>query len=296
MCLLNPAANAFAFLYFQWYKGSGYKGWWSSLGLPQIIVLAVLEGITSILPVGTAGHVALLSPSPLARSRSEVVLAVQLGTLLAITPISPRICGTWSARGAGGERQARPWRSACRPTHRGVDSAIGLGIAAQRYDQPEFHTLTVVTWTTIGYGLLLLLFDRMSMTVKRIEHATYLDAALVGISQVLALIPGTSRAGIGMTLGRFLAMSVRRPHGFRCCCNPVLIAAFGTGTFRVVENGTITITNGDVVAFIASFVAAILSLTSLMAFLRRGTFMPFVIYRIILGVAVMTLAYGWIEF
>jgi len=83
-------------------------------------------------------------------------------------------------------------RSACRPTHRGVDSDDRSWHRRQRYDQPEFHTLTVVTWTTIGYGLLLLLFDRMSMTVKRIEHATYLDAALVGISQVLALIPGTS--------------------------------------------------------------------------------------------------------
>ncbi len=264
----------------------------------QTVVLAVLQGISAVLPIGTAGHLALVAavtgwPAP----DAALKLASQLGVLLAVmayfaTDLWDMLAGVVrAAKGKSdpGARLALKLLVATIP-------AIGLGIVVQRYDRPEFHSMTVVAWTTISYGLLLLLFDRMSMTVKRVEHATYLDAILVGMCQVLAMIPGTSRAGITMTVARFLGYERAEAARLSLILSiPVFIAATTIGMIRVADDGGVGITNAAVIALAVSFVAALLAVAALMAFLRRATFTPFVIYRILLGGGVMALAYGWLR-
>ena len=268
------------------------------MALTQTIVLAVLQGISAVLPIGTAGHLSLVSalagwPPPDPQFR----LAIQLGVLLAVmayfaSDLWDMLAGVVRAvkgKPDPGARLALKLLVATVP-------AIGLGVVLQRYDRPEFHSMTVVAWTTIIYGLLLLLFDRMSMTVKRVEHVTYLDAVLVGVCQVLALIPGTSRAGVTMTMARFLGYERAEAARLSLILSiPILLAAIGIGVFRVANDGTASITSANVVALAVSFIAALLAVASLMAYLRRSTFTPFVIYRILLGGVVMALAYGWLQ-
>ena len=73
-------------------------------------------------------------------------------------------------------------------------AGMGLGFAADRYLLDDaWRTLKITAWTTIGFGVLLLAIDRMSMTVKRVEHAGFADTLFVAVGQVLSLVPGVSR-------------------------------------------------------------------------------------------------------
>jgi hypothetical protein len=72
--------------------------------------------------------------------------------------------------------------------------------------ESEFRSAEIIAWTTLGFGLLLWLADKIGMTLRRIDHLSWGGVFFIGLMQVLALIPGTSRAGITMTAARFLGM------------------------------------------------------------------------------------------
>ena len=88
----------------------------------------------------------------------------------------------------------------------GTIPVTAVGFALNQYYPDGFRGLEVIGWTTLGFGLLLLITDQLGMTLRRIEHLRISDAAVIGIVQALALIPGTSRSGICITAARMMGM------------------------------------------------------------------------------------------
>jgi undecaprenyl-diphosphatase len=134
------------------------------------------------------------------------------------------------------------------------------------------------------------------MTIRKIEHLTILDALLIGSAQCLSLIPGTSRSGITITMGRFLSLERREAAKFSMLLSiPAIIGAtFLVGFELYQQNDFATLLNAiDGITY--SFIASIIAIYIIMWWLKKSTFLPFVIYRIILGSILLLDSYGIIS-
>jgi undecaprenyl-diphosphatase len=161
---------------------------------------------------------------------------------------------------------------------------VAAGFAMEKYLGGPPRSLAVIAWTTLGFGLLLWLADRIGMTIRRIEHMTWGGALFIGFAQVLALIPGTSRSGITMTAARFLGYERADSARFSMLMSiPTIVGAGileGARLYRA-DDALLTFQAFAAVGF--AFVAALVAIALMMAWLRRASFTPFVVYRIALG-------------
>jgi undecaprenyl-diphosphatase len=124
--------------------------------------------------------------------------------------------------------------------------------------------------------------------VRRIEHLGAGGAIFIGLAQVLAFIPGTSRSGITMTAARFLGFE--RPEAARFSLLLSIPAILGAGTLTgldLYESGNVRLGFDAIAAAALSFLVAFLSIALMIRWLRRAGFTPFVFYRIFLGVALL---------
>jgi undecaprenyl-diphosphatase len=140
--------------------------------------------------------------------------------------------------------------------------------------------------------VLLLLFDRASMTVKRIEHAGYGDAAALGLVQVLALIPGVGRIGVMVATARLLGFE--RPDAARFAfliSIPTLAGAVAWNSYGLVMSGAVFPTNTVLLCALLAFSAGVMTQAILMNWLKRQTFTPFAVYRIVMGATLVAFAY-----
>ena len=267
------------------------------MALTQLIVHAVVQAVAEVFPIGAAGHQALmgrlLDSTPPDKALS---LAIHTGLLLAVLAYFWRDVGDMIGgviRAAKGKRD--PGARLALQIFVAAIPTLGAGFAFEHYVAGSWQTLVVTGWAIVGFGLLMLAFDSMSMTVKRIEHASYADAIAISLCQVLALIPGAGAAAVTMTMARVLGYE--RAHAVRFAfllTIPVSAAVIARDAYTLfqVEGGIIT--TPQVAAAAAGFVAALIAIAILMSWLRRSTFTPFLVYRLLLGAAVLTVAYDLI--
>jgi undecaprenyl-diphosphatase len=268
------------------------------LALTQIIVLAVIQGLTEFLPVSSSGHLALV---PMLTGWPDQGLtmdvAVHVGTMFAVILYFWR--DLWAmltglARAARGKRD--PMAKLAVQIAVATIPVLAAAYLFEKYVGDAVRAMKVIGWTTLGYGLLLYAVDRMCMTVKKVEHAGYVDTLLIGMAQILALVPGTSRSGITMTVARLLGYE--RPEAARLSFLLSIPTIAAGGLWVVLElmaAQDTTLTHDVLVGVALSFATGFLAIAFMMAWLRRSTFTPFVIYRVLLGGLVLAIAYGYVE-
>lgn len=262
----------------------------------QIVVLAVVQGITEFLPISSSGHlilVPILADWPDQGLMFDV--AVHVGTLGAVMiyfwrDLAEMVRGVLrllKGRRDPGARLAGQVTIATIPV-------LAAGYLMDQYVGDGLRSMLVIGWATLGFGVLLYVADKLSMTVKRIDHASYIDVLIIGLAQVLALIPGTSRSGITMTAARLLGYERSEAARFSMLLSIPTIAASGLWLgLSLYELDDVAVTRGIVLAAGLSFSTAIIAIAGLMAWLQRASFTPFVIYRVALGVGLLGFAYGW---
>jgi undecaprenyl-diphosphatase len=144
----------------------------------------------------------------------------------------------------------------------------------------------------LGFGVVLYVVDRSCLTVRRIEHMRWGGALAIGLAQVLALVPGTSRAGITMTAARALGYERTEAARFSMLLSiPVIAAAGVLEGFELWRAGDAELTLSVALAVAMAFGAALAAIGLLMRWLTRASFTPFVVYRVALGAALLWLAY-----
>lgn len=252
----------------------------------QLILLAVVQGVTEFLPISSSGHLILVPHVTGATDQGPLIdVAMHVGTLGAVMlylwrDIARMLAGLGRAlrgRRDPGARLAVQLVLATLPL-------VAAGYAASRYLGDQLRSVEVIAWATLGFGILLWVADRVGMTLRRVEHMSYGAALLIGLSQVLALIPGTSRSGITMTVARLLAFE--RPDAARfsmLLAVPAIVAAGTLAGLDLWRAGDARLTTEALIAGGLSLVTALLAITAMMGWLRRASFLPFVLYRILLG-------------
>lgn len=265
----------------------------------HIILLAVVQGITEFLPISSSGHLVLL-PWVAGWEDQGLTLdvAVHVGTLGAVAAYLWRdIAGLLGglARALQGKGIDASARLAFYLVL-GTLPVIAAGYAMNAHYPGGLRSIEVIGWATLGFGVLLWLVDRSSLTLRRMEHLKLLDVMIIGVAQCLALIPGTSRSGITMTAGRLLGLE--RPDCARFSMLLSMPAIVGAGALKGLElyeaGDPLHIANALMAAAFA-FVAALIAIALMMAWLRRASFAPFVVYRIALGGLLLAASYGFIS-
>ena len=176
-----------------------------------------------------------------------------------------------------------------------VIAAVSYEVFLPEAIQDQLRSVWTVAGATIGFGLLLWWADVAGGKDRTEADMTLTHAALIGATQAIAaIVPGTSRSGITMTAARALGYERTEAARFSMLIGAPILAAAGLyGAYGLLDTeavgGVVTLQDGLIVALIA-FLSGIASIHALMTLLKRMSFLPFVIYRLILGVGLLIAA------
>jgi len=263
----------------------------------QLIVLAVVQGITEFLPISSSAHLILVPcVANWPDQGLDMDIAVHLGTLMAVMlyfwrDVGTMIGGCWHIlrlRRTPGSRLVVQVVVATIPV-------VAVGYLVKDLVETAGRSILVLGWSTLVFGILLYLADRLGMTLRRMEHMNLPDAVIMGLAQAVALIPGTSRSGITMTAARVLGYERQDSARFSMLMSiPTILAAGTLAGLDIYHAHVQALTLTAIVAALLSFAVALVTIAILMKWLERSSFTPFAVYRVILGILMLGAAYGWI--
>ena len=264
----------------------------------QIVVLALIQGITEFLPISSSGHL-LLVPAITGWPDQGILtdVMVHMGSFLAVIVYFWRDCVNLVA-GAIDLLRGRmtAWGRLALLIVIATIPAVAFGILL---DKIGFMDLVrqmpqVVAWNAIIFGILLYLCDRFGLSSRRMADMTWMPAIIIGFAQALAIIPGTSRSGITMTAAR--ALGFERPEAARFAFLLGIPAIAGAGVLKLGEavSSGATITFGMLLTAVLTFFVALGTITVLMKLVRHVSFLPFAIYRVALGIVLLAVIYSGI--
>jgi undecaprenyl-diphosphatase len=264
------------------------------MGMTQLIVLAVVQGLTEFLPISSSGHLVLV-PSIFGWTDQGLSfdVAVHFGSLIAVCvffrhDIAALLRGARDIlMGRFGSADARmAWNLGL-----GTIPAAVVGLLLAGWIAANLRDPSVVVWTLAGYGILMALVDRYASSERNITDVGIREAVIIGCAQALALIPGTSRSGVTITAGRLLGIARQDAARFSFLLSaPVILLA-------TLYEGVTLVTGDEPVAWdnlaLAVLISAIVAYISIEFFMRVVSaigLLPFAIYRLLLaGVIVYVL-------
>ena len=264
------------------------------MSLFHLLLVAIIQGITEFLPVSSSGHLILLpNLTGLADQGQVIDVAVHVGTLfavilyfwsdvrLALLGIPKMLVGKLDDPGA---KLAFLLVLATIPV-----ILFGLALKLTGLDD-AMRGITVIGWTMLIFGLVLYWADQKGATEKVASDWSMKDAVTMGVWQAVALIPGTSRSGITITAARFLGYT--REDGAKIAMLmsiPTIIASAALLSLDVI--GTPDVMGDIAIVAAMSCIAALAALFLMMKLLQSVSYTPYVIYRIILGLILLAIAY-----
>jgi undecaprenyl-diphosphatase len=267
--------------------------------LEQIIVLSLIQGITEFLPISSSGHL-LLVPA-LTGWKDQGLLTdvmVHMGSFMAVVVYFWRdvlnlIKGTFDLlRG-----RSTPWGRLAMLIVLATIPAVLFGLALDKFGVMDaIRTMPeVIALNAIIFGILLYVFDYWGLNKLQMADMRLPAALTIGIAQAIAIIPGTSRSGITITAAR--ALGFERSESTRFAFLLGIPAIAGAGILKLgdaLASGQ-TISGQVLLTAVLTFFVALGTIAVLMRLVRRISFFPFALYRVVLGVALLALIYsGWL--
>lgn len=245
----------------------------------QSIVLGIVEGITEFLPISSTGHL-ILASKLLAIPQTDFVktfeIAIQSGAILSVISLY------WKDLMKNGDTLKKVL-VAFIPT-----GIIGF-ILYKTIKQYLLGNSSVVLWSLALGGLALIALEmylkRRKITEKDIAKVTYKDAVIIGIIQSISVIPGVSRSAATIFGGMAMGMDRKTAVEFSfLLAVPTMIAATGLDLVKTSFNFSASEWGVLAVGFITSYIVAIIAIKWLLSYVRRYSFIPFGIYRIVIAI------------
>ena len=265
----------------------------------KTIILGVVEGLTEWLPISSTGHMILVDEFiklDVSKNFMDMFLVViQLGAILAVVAMNFNRLNPFSPYKSRYEKKQtfQLWYKvilACIP-------AAVIGLAFNDFMEENFMTAPVVAGALIFYGIIFIVVENFNRyrtpRIRSLEQLDYKTALIIGIFQVLSLVPGTSRSGSTIIGGIIFGTSrvVAAEFTFFLAI-PVM---FGASLLKLMKFGFTFSSSELVILFVGmltAFIVSILSITLLLRYIKKNDFTAFGWYRIILGIIVL----GWLFF
>ncbi len=267
----------------------------------EAIFLGALQGLTEFLPISSSAHIRIAGElfgtdsDPGATFTAITQIGTELAVLIYFRRDITRIIRAWINQISRKQLAASETADARMGwlIILGTLPIVGLGYFGQDVIRNDFRSLWLVATTLIVFGLILGIADRYGKTERQLHELTPVHGVLYGFAQSLALIPGVSRSGATIAMGRFLGYS--REAALRYSFLLALPAVFGSGLYEL--KGAIGEPSSDQVfslpqTFVATVVAFVIGyavIAWLLKFVTTKSFAPFILYRIALGSVILTL-------
>ena len=253
----------------------------------QIIVLAIVQGLTEFLPISSSGHLVLV-PYLVEWTDQGLAfdVAVHFGSLLAVVlffrdDIAGLIRGGLQI--LGGDVQS-PQANMALAIALGTIPAAAAGLLFAGWIEQNLRDPSVIVYTLAGYGILMALADRYARRDRAITQLKIRDALIIGTAQALALVPGTSRSGVTITAGRLLGFERQDAARFSFLLSaPVILLATVYKGAEMVLGDTPVPWGQLALGVLVSAVVAYISIEFFMRFVTRIGLAPFAIYRLALA-------------
>jgi undecaprenyl-diphosphatase len=282
------------------------------VNLLEAVFLGILQGLTEFLPISSTAHLTIagkilgLVSEQNPEAWTAFIAVMQLGTMAAVllyfrrdilgmivavfSDIGRRIRGDWSASPPPDARLA--WLI--------ILGTLPVGFIGFFFRHEIEGTLTksllVIVASLVGLAALLWLAEKVARHVREIHQVRWLDALVVGLAQACALIPGSSRSGTTITAGLFLGLKRESAARFSFLLSVPAVLASGLfellGLIKMMQAGTDVFELGVANLVVSTVVAAIsgyAAIAWLLRYLMRNTTLIFVVYRLLLGLALTTL-------
>jgi len=263
----------------------------------EAIILGIIQGLTEFIPISSSAHLRLAGEvfpnavDPGAMFTAITQIGTELALLIYFRKDIVRIVSAWFA-------------SLSNKSARNQDSRLGwliivgsvpiviIGYLAQDFITNELRSLWVIATMMVVFGLVLGAADRFGAKTKELSQLNVKHGILYGLAQSLALIPGVSRSGATIAMGRYLGYS--RESALRYSFLLALPAVFGSGLYELksaLSDSQVAVysLSETLVATAFAFVIGYMVISWLLKFVTTKSFAPFIVYRVVLGIVVLIL-------
>ena len=252
----------------------------------QTVLLALIQGLTEFLPISSSAH--LILPFAILGWTDQGLAfdtAVHLGTLLAVmwyfkTDIVSLTIAFFRHLGGNPSQESRfaiNLLIASLPI-------IPAGLLLKTVIETQLRSVDVILVTTVLFGIFLYVSDQLGKRDKSTTALHWRDALIIGIAQCFALIPGTSRSGVTITLALLLGYTRENASRISFLLSiPAIAGASSLKTYDLIQSANPVEWNYLFVAVVVSFISAYICIKLFLGFINRIGFTPFVIYRMVLG-------------
>jgi undecaprenyl-diphosphatase len=249
----------------------------------EILILAIIQGISEYLPVSSAAHLVLVSKYYVFTNQSLLIdICLHLGSLIAIIFYFRNDILNFIKN-----------RDFLIKILIGTIPIIPVGyIMFQTGLINQLRNLEVIGWMSLIFGILLYVGDRSKITKKIDTQFTNKSAIIIGLFQVFALIPGVSRAGITITSGRLLGFNRFDSAKISFFLSiPTLAAASLLGIYNIYKEGSAELNFLAIIAVTFSFIFSYFTIALFLNFIKKFSLNIFIIYRIILSLFILGIVY-----
>ena len=263
----------------------------------EAIILGIIQGLTEFIPISSSAHLRLAGEvfpnaiDPGAMFTAITQIGTELAVLIYFRKDIARIISAWfvslSNKNARNQDSKMGWLIIV-----GSVPIVVIGYLAQDLITTELRSLWIIATMMVVFGLVLGAADRFGGKTKELSELNVKHGILYGLAQSLALIPGVSRSGATIAMGRYLGYS--REAALRYSFLLALPAVFGSGFYQLQsalsENQVAVYSLSEtLVATVIAFAVGYLVIAWLLKFVTTKSFAPFIIYRMALGSAVLVL-------
>lgn len=267
----------------------------------EIIILAILQGLTEFLPISSSAHLILPSAVFGWQDQGQALdVALHVGTLLAVVLYYRKEVGSMAVAwfgtiGIGPEKNSKTsfdgklaWWILFASIPLGL-----VGFLGKDFIEAHLRSAAVIAATTLIFGFLLGFADIKAKENVSLEKLNFKGVMIIGLVQALALIPGTSRSGITMTFGMMLGLSKENAARFSFLLSiPAIVITGGYLTYKLITSAEAvdwqTLGLGSVLAFVSAYAC----IHYFLILLKKVGMMPFVIYRMVLGFGLLWFVLG----
>jgi undecaprenyl-diphosphatase len=264
-----------------------------TVGWVEAVVLGLVQGLTEFLPISSSAHLRIVGEAfgwgdPGAAFTAITQIGTELAVLIYFRKDIGRIISAWVRALLGRIPRNDPDARMGWLIIVGSIPIVVLGLLLQDRIETTFRDLRIVAIALVVFSLILYWADRVGGTQRELPDLTVRHGLVFGFAQAMALIPGVSRSGGTITAGRFLGYS--RPAAARYSFLLAVPAVLGSGFFQTYESLDGGVAWGPtILATVIAFAVGFAVIAWLLRYLAHGSFTPFVVYRVLLGLLVLAL-------
>jgi len=249
--------------------------------LIKIIILGIVQGIAEFLPISSNAHLIMVEQLLDYHNHNEILnLVFHLGSLLAIITY-------FFAELLGLLKKPKMIFNIIAATIPVI--IIGYFVHKFRLINYEYFSIKIIAITLIVFGIILFISDKINHSKILYKDLNIKSSLIIGLFQIISLIPGVSRSGITLTAGRFLGYSRFEAAKFSFFLSiPTTAGACFLGVLDLIKTNNSDLNYIAIIAFITSFLSSYLTIKFFLSFISKFNLNIFIYYRIILGVFILS--------